>query len=54
MVKRGGVQRLVRASELVIGDIITVKSGDQIPADMRIISATGFKVCQKLMQLVKR
>lgn len=34
----------VNANELVIGDIVTVKSGDQIPADMRIVSANGFKV----------
>jgi len=43
-VKRDGVLHSVNANELVIGDIVTVKSGDQIPADMRIVTANGFKV----------
>jgi len=43
-VKRDGQLHSVNANELVIGDVIIVKSGDQVPADMRIVSATGFKV----------
>lgn len=30
--------------DLVKGDIIFVKSGDVIPADMRVIESKGFKV----------
>lgn len=45
-VKRDGLLHSVNATELVIGDVITVVSGDQIPADMRIVSANGFKVQQ--------
>lgn len=30
--------------KLVVGDIVEVKGGDRIPADIRIISAMGFKV----------
>jgi len=43
-VRRDGVLHSVNANELVIGDLVTVRSGDQIPADMRIVSANGFKV----------
>eukprot|EP00050_Salpingoeca_kvevrii_P005855 m.286007 g.286007 ORF g.286007 m.286007 type:complete len:1103 (+) comp11497_c0_seq1:103-3411(+) len=32
------------ASDLVTGDLIEVKYGDKIPADIRIVEASGFKV----------
>jgi len=35
----------IQAEELVVGDIVEVKFGDRVPADIRIISAHGFKVC---------
>jgi len=35
----------VLAEELVVGDIVEVKCGDRVPADIRIIYANGFKVC---------
>lgn len=34
----------MHAEELVVGDLIEVKEGDRIPADIRIISAVDFKV----------
>jgi len=34
----------IHAEELVVGDICEVKTGDRVPADMRIIFARGFKV----------
>ncbi|CAG0898014.1 unnamed protein product [Darwinula stevensoni] len=34
----------IRSEELVLGDIIEVKFGDRIPADIRIIEAWGLKV----------
>ena len=45
IVVRNGDKLNVHAEELVIGDIIEVKFGDRVPADMRIISGHGFKVC---------
>ncbi|GFN86124.1 sodium/potassium-transporting ATPase subunit alpha, partial [Plakobranchus ocellatus] len=44
LVIRGGQQSNVHAEELVLGDIVEVKFGDRVPADIRIISAHGFKV----------
>ena len=34
----------VHAEELVVGDVIEVKFGDRVPADVRVVSAHGFKV----------
>lgn len=41
---RSGQTLPVSASEIVVGDIVTVKSGDRVPADVRIISSQGLKV----------
>ena len=41
---REGRQYEVLASNLVIGDVIHVNAGDQVPADMRLIYGAGFKV----------
>lgn len=41
---RDGEKQQVRAEDLVVGDIIEVRGGDRIPADIRITSACGFKV----------
>lgn len=43
-VRRGGKLDNIAARELVRGDVIQVKFGDQVPADIRILSADGFKV----------
>lgn len=34
----------IKAEELVIGDVIDVKFGDRLPADIRIIECSSFKV----------
>ncbi|KAK7482080.1 hypothetical protein BaRGS_00026664 [Batillaria attramentaria] len=44
LVVRAGEKIEVNAEELVIGDIVEVKFGDRIPADIRVIRAHGFKV----------
>lgn len=41
---RGGEKLNLKASEMVLGDIVEVKFGDRLPADVRVISAHGFKV----------
>nr|CAD7447538.1 unnamed protein product [Timema bartmani] len=43
-VVRGGEKLSLRAEELVVGDIVEVKGGDRIPADIRIVEASSFKV----------
>lgn len=44
LVIRNGEKLNVHAEELVVGDLIEVKFGDRIPADIRVIYANGFKV----------
>merc|ERR1711935_1220864 len=41
---RGRQNKQIPAKELVIGDLVTVKGGDRIPADLRIAEAHGLKV----------
>ncbi|XP_054716444.1 sodium/potassium-transporting ATPase subunit alpha-like [Uloborus diversus] len=41
---RDGKKTVIRAVEVVVGDIIEVKGGDRIPADIRVIEAANFKV----------
>lgn len=44
IVIRDGRKKSVKAEEVVLGDIVEVKGGDRIPADLRVIQASGFKV----------
>lgn len=41
---REGEKLTLRAEDLVMGDIVEVKFGDRIPADIRIIESRNFKV----------
>ncbi len=44
IVIRDGKQQKIEAEELVPGDIVKLKSGDKIPADIRIIEAKNLQV----------
>lgn len=44
---RDGVEKLVKAEELVVGDIVFFRSGSLIAADMRVIRAHDIKVDEK-------
>ncbi|KAH9501688.1 Sodium/potassium-transporting ATPase subunit alpha-1, partial [Dermatophagoides farinae] len=44
IVIRDGQKHTILADQLVVGDIVDVKGGDRIPADMRIIHSQGCKV----------
>ena len=41
---RDGEKATLKADELTLGDIVEVKFGDRIPADLRVIESRGFKV----------
>lgn len=41
---RNGKPLNILVEKLVIGDIVEVKFGDRLPADIRIIESAGFKV----------
>merc|ERR1711935_925539 len=44
LVVRDGEKQNIEARELTLGDVIEVKFGDRMPADMRVVEATHFKV----------
>uniref|UniRef100_A0A8C1F6T8 Sodium/potassium-transporting ATPase subunit alpha n=1 Tax=Cyprinus carpio carpio TaxID=630221 RepID=A0A8C1F6T8_CYPCA len=44
LVVRDGEKKIIDAEEVVVGDLVEVKCGDRIPADIRVISAQGCKV----------
>merc|ERR1712119_214498 len=44
LVRRDGEKITLPAQELTLGDIVEVKFGDRIPADIRVLEARGFKV----------
>ncbi|XP_063222506.1 sodium/potassium-transporting ATPase subunit alpha isoform X1 [Bacillus rossius redtenbacheri] len=41
---REGDKLTLRAEDIVLGDVVEVKFGDRIPADIRIVESRGFKV----------
>ena len=43
-VTREGQLLTIKAEELTKGDLVDVKFGDRVPADIRIYTAMGFKV----------
>ncbi|EFN77354.1 sodium/potassium-transporting ATPase subunit alpha-2 [Harpegnathos saltator] len=43
-VYRGGVKLRVPTEELVLGDLVEIRMGDKIPADIRIIDCHGLRV----------
>uniref|UniRef100_A0A8C9JI94 Sodium/potassium-transporting ATPase subunit alpha-2 n=1 Tax=Panthera tigris altaica TaxID=74533 RepID=A0A8C9JI94_PANTA len=44
LVVREGEKVQINAEEVVVGDLVEVKGGDRVPADLRIISSHGCKV----------
>ncbi|KAK5891457.1 hypothetical protein CgunFtcFv8_018708 [Champsocephalus gunnari] len=44
LVLRDGEKKNINAEEVVVGDLVEVKGGDRIPADLRVVSASGCKV----------
>ena len=43
LVTRDGVKQKIKFSDIVCGDIVSLKAGDYVPADIRIIECTNLK-----------
>ena len=41
---RDGEKLTLKAEELTLGDVIEVKFGDRVPADIRVLESKSFKV----------
>lgn len=46
---RDGTQIKIKIHELVVGDIIILKTGDQVPADIRLIECNNLKINESSM-----
>lgn len=46
---RGGEHRVIASADLVPGDIVTLETGDFVPADVRIIASTNLKIDEAAM-----
>lgn len=44
LVIRDGEKMQINVRDVVLGDLVEVKGGDQVPADIRVIAAQGCKV----------
>merc|ERR1719483_911317 len=44
LARRNGEKITITANELTLGDIVEVKFGDRVPADLRVLEASMFKV----------
>jgi sodium/potassium-transporting ATPase subunit alpha len=44
LVIRDGQKLTIKADQLTVGDLVEVKFGDRIPADIRVLEARQFKV----------
>lgn len=43
-VLREGMRKHIKSEEVVPGDIIYIKSGDRVPADVRLFDAHGLQI----------
>lgn len=44
LVIRDSEKKIIPAEQLVVGDVVEIKGGDQIPADIRLVFSQGCKV----------
>ncbi len=44
VVRRDGIERVIKAKDLVVGDIVIIEAGNHIPADIRLIDAINLKI----------
>ncbi len=48
-VRRGGVWRKIPARELVPGDLVELRMGDQVPADLALVGGSGLRIDQSML-----
>jgi magnesium-transporting ATPase (P-type) len=48
-VVRSGVEREIASEDLVPGDLVTLESGQRVPADLRLITATALRIDESLL-----
>ncbi|MBF4563049.1 HAD-IC family P-type ATPase [Microbacterium sp. VKM Ac-2870] len=48
-VRRGGVEREIAQTEVVLGDILVLRAGDQVPADARVVGSRGLQIDESML-----
>ncbi|MEU6646715.1 cation-transporting P-type ATPase [Saccharomonospora sp. NPDC046836] len=48
-VRRDGLEEEIPADQLVVGDVVLITSGDQVPADCRIMAANALQIDESAM-----
>jgi Ca2+-transporting ATPase len=48
-VRRDGSEAEIPADQVVVGDVVLISSGDQVPADCRIVSASALQIDESAM-----
>jgi Ca2+-transporting ATPase len=48
-VRRGGLAEDVPARDLVVGDVVLIRAGDVVPADLRLTSAAGLAIDRSML-----
>ena len=43
-VRRDGVESVIPAEELVVGDVVLISAGDEVPADGRIVASSALQI----------
>ena len=43
---RNGSEKIVSASELVVGDLVILTNGDMVPADLRLTQSNNLKIAE--------
>lgn len=43
---RSGTEKIISASELVVGDLVILTNGDMVPADLRLIQSNNLKIAE--------
>lgn len=45
---RNGQEKRILADDLVLGDVVEIRGGDRVPADIRLFDAKGLKVREEM------
>mgnify|MGYP001094324382 CR=1 FL=1 len=48
-VRRDGVEAEIAQTEVVLGDILVLRAGDQVPADARIVGSRGLQIDESML-----
>ncbi|KOO04173.1 cation-transporting P-type ATPase [Vibrio nereis] len=49
LVLRGSHQVMIKAEELVVGDVVILQPGDRVPADLRLFRSKGLQVAEAVL-----